>query len=728
MTILLRIIAVLSVSPLLCAAEETPVDTSRGDALVAEYFRLETERIERESFADINTLDDWTSRRDEYRRQLREMLGIDPLPEKTPLQPVVTGTVDHPEFTVEKLHFQSLPELYVTANLYVPKGLTGPAATVLYVCGHAKMRDGDRSIGNKTGYQHHGEWYARHGYVCLTIDSLQLGEVEGIHHGTHHLNRWWWNSRGYTPAGVEAWNCIRALDYLETRPEVDAAKIGVAGRSGGGAYSWWIAALDDRIACAVPVAGITTLRNHVVDGCVEGHCDCMYMVNTYRWDYAQVAALVAPRPLLISNTDKDRIFPLDGVVKVHEQVRRIYELYGAGDKLGLQITEGPHEDTQELHIHEFVWMNKFLKVENPPIAVPATKLFEPTQLRVFGDLPSPERNSSIDETFVPAATTPAVPQNSEEWATLRDKWLNELREKCFRAWPPDSANDVLTLGVAHVATVAEGDEQLSLYEFTSQPPYRLPLIVSHPHGSQFKRVRVIVMAQGDWGTQQARFTRAFPHAGFGEPIAPPKAFGGFGPWQELFERPLPGTVRYDEPPPGLRPRLGLRPDAIVWFPPRGIGPTEWTRDEGERTHIRRRFMLLGQTEHSARVYDVRRAIQAVRQIGGADCKVELKAEFVPAVWAVYASLFEPQLNRIEINSPPAGHRKVDEWGDPEYRSPDLLNVLRVLDMPQAVALAADHTPLMLHDVNCGDAWAFPFAVNEQLHWKNRLDAMILTVD
>src|SRR3954470_4161790 len=76
-----------------------PVDTSRGDALVAEYFRLETERIERESFAEIHTLEDWTSRRDEYRRQLREMLGLDPLPEKIPLAPIVTGTLEHPDFT-----------------------------------------------------------------------------------------------------------------------------------------------------------------------------------------------------------------------------------------------------------------------------------------------------------------------------------------------------------------------------------------------------------------------------------------------------------------------------------------------------------------------------------------------------------------------------------------------------------------------------------------------------
>src|SRR5215217_655671 len=110
-------------------------------------------------------------------------------------------------------------------------------------------------------------------------DTIQLGEIRGEHHGTYKDGRWWWAARGYTPAGVEAWNGIRALDYLETRPEVDRSRIGMTGRSGGGAYSWWVAALDDRIKVAAPTAGITTLRNHVVDGAVEGHCDCMFTVN-----------------------------------------------------------------------------------------------------------------------------------------------------------------------------------------------------------------------------------------------------------------------------------------------------------------------------------------------------------------------------------------------------------------------------------------------------------------
>jgi len=93
----------------------------------------------------------------------------------------------------------------------------------------------------------------------------------------------------------------------------------MTGRSGGGAYTWTVAALDERVKVAAPVAGITDLQNQVVDGAVEGHCDCMFFVNTYRWDFPQVAALLAPRPLLLGNSDKDRLFPLDGVVRLYEK-------------------------------------------------------------------------------------------------------------------------------------------------------------------------------------------------------------------------------------------------------------------------------------------------------------------------------------------------------------------------------------------------------------------------
>ena len=158
---------------------------SRGDEMLEAYFEAEAAELTKNCLSEVQTLDDWLARKDEYRRQLLEMLGLDPLPEKTPLKAMVTGKADHEQFTVEKLHFQSRPGLYVTGNLYVPKTRAGKLPAILYVCGHGGVKIDGVSYGNKVSYQHHGGWFARNGYVCLTIDTLQLGEIEGIHHGTY---------------------------------------------------------------------------------------------------------------------------------------------------------------------------------------------------------------------------------------------------------------------------------------------------------------------------------------------------------------------------------------------------------------------------------------------------------------------------------------------------------------------------------------------------------------
>lgn len=89
-------------------------------------------------------------------------------------------------------------------------------------------------MGAKAAFQHHGIWFARHGFAALVLDTIEFGEIPGIHHGIHDLGMWHWLSLGYTPAGVEVWNAIRALDYLETRKEVDTSRAGITGISGEG--------------------------------------------------------------------------------------------------------------------------------------------------------------------------------------------------------------------------------------------------------------------------------------------------------------------------------------------------------------------------------------------------------------------------------------------------------------------------------------------------------------
>lgn len=646
---------------------------------LAKYFAAQVTKIEsQDSLLQYKSLDTWQAAKPRLREQLFDMLGLHPLPSRTPLKAEQTGVVEEKEFRVERLHFQSMPGLYVTANLYLPKEIDGRLPTVLYVCGHARVKEGDVSFGNKAGYQHHGAWFARNGYACLTIDTVQLGEIEGVHHGTYKYDRWWWNARGYTPAGVEAWNCIRALDYLETRPEIDADRIGVTGRSGGGAYSWWIAAIDERIKCAIPVAGIATLRNHVVDGCVEGHCDCMYMLNTHRWDYATVAALVAPRPLLISNSDKDRIFPLNGVVEVHRQVRHIYELHQQPLKLGLQITEGPHKDTQELRVHAFRWFNRWLKDDDTLIDKTATKFFQPAQLRVFADLPHDERNTSIDEDFVPtvqslAERADSILKNQQVWFA---KSRYTLQRRCFAGWPegitPPRSPTVRVESLDKSSGV--GGLKVHRLHFESQQhvPVSLDLVVNSGTSGDGKSTVVdgnslhLLIADDEIWPEYASVVLGTTAPSDAEHNDSAAVDSG-----DILQEQL--------------NRLKKTGAALAIFAPRGMGPHSWNGDSKKQTQIRRRFQLIGTTADAMRVWDIRRAVQVLRQQVGDATQLHLVGSGRNA-WlaAVAAVVLDSDVESACLTN----------LSDDRDQRPVFLNADRSFTPPELLALAVHRTDVV----------------------------------
>jgi dienelactone hydrolase len=535
----------------------------------------------------------WPEYQKQLRRELYDMLGLWPIPEKTDLKPVITGQLERDGIIVENLHFQSRPGLYVTGNLYRPAQSDKPLPGVIYVCGHGEVKRNGVAYGNKTHYQHHGAWLARNGYVCLTIDTLQLGEIEGIHHGTHRLDMWWWLNRGYTPAGVEAWNSIRAVDYLVSRPEVDAERLAVTGRSGGGAYSWWLAALDERIDCAIPVAGITDLQNHVVEDCVEGHCDCMYFVNRYGWDYPAVAALVAPRPLLISNTDRDPIFPLEGVSRVHSRVREVYRAMEKAPLLGLNITAGEHVDTQELQVHALRWLNAHLKNEVTPIPNAATKLFEVEELKVFKQLPSDQRNTTVHEWFV-EESKPALPPLE---VTARKAWKNSeynlLRNTAFRCWPSEPRDAKVELKSLKTVPVNARSFDVQTGTITTDESFALPLWVLIPSDAKdITETRLVVL-------DSSAYEKASPWL---------NQIASSANESQLFEQAM-------NVPTMKRAFEGLPNDcAVAIVVPRGIGPTSWPGDKKSVTQFHRRLYLLGETLDALQTYDIASTLITIPKI------------------------------------------------------------------------------------------------------------------
>lgn len=578
-------------------------DTTMGDKMIEKYLAEQAELISQKVFDGAKSREEWESKRPRLRQEYLDMLGLWPLPEKTPLKATVTGTVERDKegVLIEKLHFQSKPGLYVTGNLYRPKMSSGKLPAVLYVCGHSgRGRD-----GNKTAFQDHGVWFASNGYVCLIIDTLQLGEIPGIHHGTYREGRWWWQARGYTPAGVECWNGVRAIDYLVSRPDVDAERIAVTGISGGGAATFWIAAADERVKCAVPVSGMSDLQSYVTNKVVNGHCDCMFLINTYQWEWTTIAALVAPRPMLFANSDKDSIFPMDGNRRILARLQKLYQFYGHPELIDEYISKGGHEDRLDLRVAAFQWINKHLKGDARLVNHTEFKPLPGTELRVFADeLPNDALNGKIDETFVAKAEAKLPEEGKfEEW---KKGLIVPLRGQLFRV---------------------KSSAEIKLERGRSQ-------------GLENKADRaVLIVLNNDEDSEM------LPE------------------WAKPF-------VCADDP--------------AVFAVPRGTGSLTWTH-KSPPNYVERAHALLGQSVDERRFHDVILAFQ-LSQSHATHWRVLGRGQ--GGILAAYAALFEPAIEEVIAVDPPASHRQ----------GPNFLNVLRILDIPEALGMLAPR-PLTLVNAN-----------------------------
>jgi hypothetical protein len=667
--------------PLLLAfavAPPAPAPTAAGDRLLADYMRRQALALREKALADVKDQAAWLRVREQRRREFFEMMGLDPLPPRSPLKAAVTGTLTTTHYRVEKLHYQSVPGLYVTANLYLPLKVAKPAPAILYVCGH-----GPSPGGNKATYQHHGAWFAENGYVCLIVDTLQLGEVPGLHHGTHHLKLWGWQSLGYTPAGIELWNGIRGIDYLETRPEVDRKRIGVTGRSGGGATSWWLMAADDRIQCGVPVAGLADMLAHVSEGSpayprgvVSGHCDCMYFVNTRRWDFIQVMALCAPRPVMLGNSDADGIFPVPGYRRPAEPVKKLYESMGAGERFALLETKGPHRDTPELRQGAFRWLNRWLKGESGEVSMPERPRHDPKTLKAVDRNPSDAINDIVHERFIRPAHL-ELPASDEVarawWKGKSEELMKKLTDRVFPGWPatPCALN-------ARTAEKTINGVSVTAIDFDSEDG--VPLRAWLLRTGEPNEVLVSVCDEAAWRKWVEELGPDFAGVLYGVGNPAPLRYPA---WKK---------ERFD----ALRRSMESYGWAFAIVAPRGVGPTRWS--DREPQHVRRRFALLGQTLEGQQAWDVRRALAAL-PVGKA--KVTLQAEGDMAAAAVYAALYEPRVGRLELTRPPASHRD----------GPAFLNVLTVLDVPQAVALLAPREVVIDGDEK---DWQWPLTLQKKL--------------
>jgi dienelactone hydrolase len=318
------------------------------------------------------TTGSWQQKRRVVRRTLWKLLGE--LPERPPAPRVQTlSRKDRGDYFVEKFQFDNKAGAIVPGYLLLPKRVKGKAPAILYCHYHG----GDYGNGKEEIFkrwpagEQPGPTLAKRGFVVLAIDAYCFGERRGRGPGgakergvkeelsASKFNLW----IGRTLWGMMLRDDLMALDYLLSRPEVEKRRVGVTGMSMGATRSWWLMALDERIRAGVAVACLTRYRNLIEQQALNQHGIYYYvpgMLNHF--DTEAVVSLIAPRPALFLNGDRDAGSPVEGIREIAKVVRKAYRLYGTGPKFASVVYKGVgHDYTPVMWKRMLGWMEGQLK-------------------------------------------------------------------------------------------------------------------------------------------------------------------------------------------------------------------------------------------------------------------------------------------------------------------------------------------------------------------------------
>ncbi len=318
----------------------------------------------------------WQQRADYLRQHVLASAGLLPMPEKTPLAPVIFGEIAHADYRVSKVYFESLPGFFVTGNLYRPIG-DGPFPAILSPHGHWTYG----RLENTTTASIPGRAInlARQGFVVFTYDAIGYNDSRQLTHTFDgRRERLWSLSLG----GLQLWNSIRSLDFLETLPYVKRDAIGATGASGGGTQTFLVTAVDSRVRVAAPVNMISLL--------MQGGCLCENLPGL-RLDTTnvEIAATIAPRPLLMVSATGD--WTRETMQAEYPAIRKIYDLLGEPSRVHAVQFEAPHNYNRDSREAVYAWMARWLQQAPADVKRPE-KSFDPDplpDLLVFHQRPLP---------------------------------------------------------------------------------------------------------------------------------------------------------------------------------------------------------------------------------------------------------------------------------------------------------------------------------------------------
>ncbi len=309
------------------------------------------------SFAGA-TRADWERWEPRFRARLTELLG--PRPDPAPLEPEVLETVDCGAYTREKVVFDADRHASIVAYVLLPKGLQPgerrPAVLAAHghgrgkadVCGVAESED-ERAAVARTNYAYASQ-FAERGYVVIAPDWRGFGErsspAEWARPGRDpcNVNYMAMGYAGYHLLALQIWDGARCLDYLETRREVDAARMGVAGLSFGGTMSTYLGALEPRIRVVCISGYLSTVEDAIGMRGLGNFCGAQYMPGLLTiGNIPDVAGLICPKPLIVEMGERDQCFVIDDMRAAYARVERIYGAAGVPERLAADIHPGEHQ-------------------------------------------------------------------------------------------------------------------------------------------------------------------------------------------------------------------------------------------------------------------------------------------------------------------------------------------------------------------------------------------------
>lgn len=293
--------------------------------------------------------------RSEVKEKLTELLGD--MPEKVELNPRIEWEEDRGEYIEKRIIYTAEEGVDVPCHLWIPKTTKTPAPAIICLQGHSSgmhismnrsIYEGDAELIAENGDRDFAIQIVKEGYAALVLEQRGFGERKSdayLEFVPDALTTCWHPAMtaillGRTIIGERVWDISRAIDVLETLPEIDSEKIAVMGNSGGGTATYYAACMDERIKIAMPSCSICTYKDSIVVG---RHCTCNYIPNIAKYvDMADLACLIAPRPLIMVSGEQDTGFHIGGCRESAETIKKIYKKAGCGDKFRFVVGEEGH--------------------------------------------------------------------------------------------------------------------------------------------------------------------------------------------------------------------------------------------------------------------------------------------------------------------------------------------------------------------------------------------------